>query len=310
MGKQEKRIILIGGNGFVGSNLAASLTKSGYHNIATLTRSALSDNKTNGVKIVTADFADCDVISKLIRQNDIVVHLACSTIPSTSEADREKDIKENIIGTVRLLEVCAAKKISKFIFLSSGGTVYGDHGKKKLREEYRCDPLNSHGAMKLAIEKYIGTFGKLYGLKYAILRPGNIYGRTPDPKRPQGAVDIFYEHCVQGKLINIWGDGSVVRDYIHINDVVDLLVRVIERDFPSTVINVGLGKGSTLKTVIKIIEKETGKKARVKYTPRRKLDSPYVVLDVQKAKKILGWSPRYDLKHGVRMMHQTKHNNT
>ncbi len=246
---KKNKIIITGGNGFIGSNLAKRLYSLGHKNLVIVDRNKSKNSK---IKTVLGSFSDKDLLSRTINKNDIVVHLACSSIPATSESNREKDIEENVIGTLNLLDVCIKKGAGKFVFVSSGGTVYGDYGKKLLKEEFNCNPANSHGAMKLAIEKYIQIFNRLYGLKYVIARKGNVYGRIGDRNRQQGAIDVFLQKILNSEQVEIWGDGNSVRDYVFIDDAVEFLVKAIKNPIQG-VFNVGTGKGTPLKEIIKII---------------------------------------------------------
>lgn len=116
------------------------------------------------------------MLNKVIKEHDIVIHLACSTTLFFSEENQAKDIHENVIGTLNLLDVCKSKKIDKFIFFSSGGTVYGDIN-KLAKETYKTELINSHGVMKLSLENYVKIYKRMHDLDYLILRVANPYGR-------------------------------------------------------------------------------------------------------------------------------------
>ncbi len=184
-----------------------------------------------------------------------------------------------------------------FYIRSSGGTVYGT-ARRPLRETNTSKPIGSYGKTKRAAEQLIERYAKKSGTPCAIVRIGNPYGRADVKGRLQGAVDVFLEKIVHGTPIDIWGDGSVVRDYIHVEDVAGLFVRVIEKNLTG-IYNAATGVGTTLNALIRIIEKTTGKKARVSYTLGRAIDLPYNVLAIGKAKKE-GWKPRYKLQAGIR----------
>ncbi len=144
--KIKNRIIITGGSGFIGTNLLKSLIKNGYTDLLVI------DKKRPLIKrvcFVKGSFSNIKLLKNTLRNNDIIIHLACTSIPATSELNKEKDIKENIIGTLRLLEVCQEKNIKKFIFISSGGTVYGEI-KKPAKENDVPKPINAHGIMKLS----------------------------------------------------------------------------------------------------------------------------------------------------------------
>lgn len=280
---KKRRIIITGGNGFIGTALREKLAARGYSSV-------ISPN---------TRLSNRSAFTKILQKNDIVVHLACSSTPAISERNPQKDVEENLLGTLYLLDACREKNIRKFIFASSGGTVYGNIARKPSKESDPTEPKNSHGVLKLAIEKYIGVYKNLCGMDFAILRIGNPYGRKKIRATPHGAVDVFLQKILAGKPIEIWGDGRVVRDYIHIDDVTDFILRAIEHTSVSGVYNVGTGKGTSLNALVKTIERATKKKSRLIHRPQRGFDLSYNVLAIKKA-RATGWKPRYTLSNGLR----------
>ena len=278
--RKNQRIVVTGASGFIGSALRTELAK-----------------RKRRVVVTSLRLSDRNGFFKILRPGDIVVHLACSTIPTTSEQNPQKDVQDNVIGTLNLLAACRHKKVAKFIFASSGGTVYGNQGQHRVRESDPTEPQNAHGAMKLAIEKYISLY-ESHVLASAILRISNPYGRKAGGAKMQGAVDIFLKKGLAGEPIEIWGDGKIVRDYVHIDDVIAFFVRAIEHKNVRGVYNVGTGIGTSLNTLLKLIERTTKKKLRVRYHPSRSLDVAYNVLDIRKA-RAAGWKPRYTLLRGI-----------
>ena len=295
----SKRIVLIGGTGFIGQKLAEKL---GDENNVVVVARTLPKNVQEGITFTQAHFGNRDEMDSVLSKGDIVVHLACSTIPATSEANRAKDIEENVVATVNLLESCVKNGVEKFVYVSSGGTVYGDHGKNILSEEALCAPVSAHGAMKLSIEQYVGMYHRQFGLPYIIVRPGNVYGRDFEPGREQGAIEVFLSCALRGEPINIWGDGNVTRDYVHVDDVAEFFVRILKDDVVNDTYNVGSAEGTSLNEIVKLIEEVTGTHVPAHafaYTASRAFDVPYIVLDTSKAKRQLGWSPKRSLKDGL-----------
>ena len=295
---KKQRIVITGGNGFLGSFLIGKLLERGYKNICVLSQS--KERPFPEITYIVCDLEKDEIaIKNSIKKNDIVVHLACSTAPSTSENDRTKDVRSNIIGTLTLLETCVAKKIKKFIFASSGGAVYGHDSRKNFTETDSLEPKNSYGAMKVALEKYIGVFSHLYGMNHAILRLSNLYGRKIPSGLQNGAVDIFTARAKSGEKINIWGNGETVRDYIHVSDAVDFFILAIEKEEISGTFNVGTGIGTTLNEIVEGIKIATGKKLRISYHKARSVDVKYSVLDISKA-KTTGWRPKLTIREGIK----------
>ena len=296
---KKPRIVITGASGFIGTNLVKKLLKNGYKNIVAIDKNKFSDNS---VKTAIGNFNDSALLNKVIRKNDIVIHLACSTVPALSESDKEKDIKENVFGTLKLLKISTNKKINKFIFFSSGGTVYGDKN-YPVSEEAETSPINSHGSMKLMIENDIKIFNRQHGLNYVIIRPSNPYGREKSNKKNQGVIDIFLKKIINNETLEIWGDGKIIRDYIYIDDLTDLVAKTIESAVSNEILNAGSGQGTSINDIIKIIGKITNKKIKVKYLSARNFDTPYNVLDVRKAKTILNWEPSTKLGDGIRKIY-------
>jgi UDP-glucose 4-epimerase len=222
-----------------------------------------------------------------------------TTLPKSSNADPVFDIESNVLGTVRLLTHAIKTGLKKIIFASSGGTVYGVPKHVPIVESHANDPVCSYGITKLAIEKYLGLFYQLYGLDYTVLRLANPYGERQRTHASQGAVAVFLGNVLRGELVEIWGDGSVVRDYIHIADVVDALLLSSEKTSDEHVFNIGAGRGHSLNELLDAIERVTGRTASRRYLPGRPFDVPVSVLCIDRARIALGWSPKVDFEQGL-----------
>jgi UDP-glucose 4-epimerase len=247
------------------------------------------------------DFTSEADIRKALEGCDICYHLASTTLPKSSNADPEFDIETNVQGTVRLLTYAAKSSIKKVIFISSGGTVYGVPIHIPILEMHPNDPLCSYGITKLAIEKYLRLFHHMHGLDYTVLRLANPYGEQQRTHASQGAVAVFLGNVLRGEPVEIWGDGSVVRDYIHIADVVDALLLSREQTSGEHhIFNIGGGRGHSLNELLDIIEVVTGRTANRRYMPGRVFDVPTNVLSIERAKSTLGWSPKIDFEHGLK----------
>lgn len=281
---KDKTMIITGARGFVGSSLVKALTQAGY-------------------KTVDLDFdafraKGKEALPKEFKSGVTVIHLACSCIPATSELDPAGDIERDLIGTIRLLEECASAKISRFVYLSTGGAIYGD-SKKPCKETDPLVPKNSYGALKASIEHYVGIYSKKSGFESVIVRPGNIYGRSHIKNDVFGAVDVFAHKAAAGEEIAILGDGETVRDYIHIDDAVSFITKAATSEMPSGAYNLGTGTGTSLLDIIKLLEKRVGKKLNVVKKPARATDVNSNILDIKKALST-GWKPKYpNLKDGI-----------
>jgi UDP-glucose 4-epimerase len=225
-------------------------------------------------------------------------------LPSTSNKDPGYDITSNVVTTIGMLKECVRSDVARVVFISSGGTIYGVPNRIPVDENKSTDPLCSYGISKLAIEKYLALFNHLYGLNYVILRPSNPYGRYQNPQAIQGVISVFCNKMIKNEVVNIWGDGSVIRDYIYIDDLVEALVLAGESESAlSEIFNIASGVGLSLNALIGRIEKVLGKKAKIERSYSRSLDVPEIVLDVAKAKRIINWQPKIDITSGLKKTH-------
>lgn len=294
--------LVIGGNGFIGTNLVEALRRAG-HRVKVFDRypSRFSEPLPD-VDYVSGDFANHGEVHDVVQGVDFVFHLAYTTLPHTSNEDPVYDVRSNVIDTVQLLQECHASGVSKVIFVSSGGTVYGIPQTVPISEDHPTDPICSYGITKLAIEKYLQLFYRLYGLEYVVARISNPYGEQQNPNAKQGAAAVFLGNVAQSKPITIWGDGEVVRDYIYIGDAVDALTRAAvyqARDSSSRIFNIGAGEGKSLNQLVEVMRDVCGTQIEVHYTPSRPEDVPVNVLDIGRARRYLDWEPQVSLEQGL-----------
>lgn len=299
-----KRCLVLGGRGFMGSHLVDALLHAGYlvrcfdrPHVAPLGDSHLTNPN---FELYEGDLvSEADVVEAL-EGCDICYHFVSTTLPKSSNADPVFDVETNLLGTVRLLTHAVKAGVKKVIFVSSGGTVYGVPKQVPIPETHPTDPICSYGITKLAIEKYLGLFKQLHGLDYTVLRISNPYGERQRIQASQGAVSVFLGKALRGESIEIWGDGSVVRDYIYIADVVDAFIAALAPTGDEHVFNIGSGRGLSLNEVLDHIETVTGRTTVRHYTPSRTFDVPKNVLSVERAKQSLGWSPKISFEQGLR----------
>lgn len=289
---KKKRVVITGASGFIGSFLAESISST-YEVLAICRKEAALPRKVR--QVVCDVLKDPSSLERILKKGDIVVHLACSTFPAISEINPDKDIQENVNGGNKLLKVCQEKEVGKFIFLSSGGTIYGN-GLDQKKETDPLLPQNTYGRMKVMLEEFIGASG----LPCLILRPSNIYGRRRIAENQMlGAIDVFLHKILQNQPIKMWGNGENIRDYLYINDLVNFIILSLKDDVCGT-FNVGTGVGTSLNNIVEMIEMVTGRKAYIERLPIRDNEVRANVLDISKARNI-GWKPKYNLEEGVKI---------
>jgi UDP-glucose 4-epimerase len=248
---------------------------------------------------VEGELGNHGLIREAVEGAEVVYHLVSTTLPKTSNDDPIYDVRSNLVDTIQLLECCVEAGVRKVVFSSSGGTVYGPPRSLPITEEHPTEPISSYGVVKLAIEKYLGLFRHLHGLDYAALRISNPYGPYQNPEGQQGAISVFLHRIRGGRPITIWGDGSVVRDYLYVSDLVEALVLAARVETRAKVLNVGSGRGHSLNELLRTMTETLGEEPEVQYLPARALDVPENVLDVGRARAELGWSPNVGLAEGI-----------
>jgi UDP-glucose 4-epimerase len=247
---------------------------------------------------ISADIGT-DTAVPAIAGADVVFHLASSTYPSTSNSDAAFDLESNVVGSVRMFQTAIKCHVRRVIFVSSGGTVYGVPQQNPISESHSTDPICSYGIHKLAIEKYLYLFRTIKDLDSVVLRVSNMYGELQSLERPLGAVSHFTNRAIRGKPIDIWGDGAVRRDYIHVDDVVDALLKSISYTGSDHLFNIGSGRSVSLNQLLDLIRQRIGAEITVNYLPARSFDVRENVLDISRAAKTLDWRPSITLEAGL-----------
>ena len=295
--------LILGGAGFIGSHLAEGLLRRGH-----VVRVFDRPNLAGPLGVVGAprlewydgDFINDDDLARAVPGCDVVFHLVSTTLPRSSNDNPIYDVDTNVIGTLRLLEVARRSGVRKIVFISSGGTVYGVSRQTPLPETHPTEPMVSYGISKLAIEKYLHLYGVIHGLNYTVLRVANPFGERQRVNTAQGVVAVFLHNALRGEPVVIWGDGGVTRDYVYVGDVVDAFVTAMNYEGESHVFNIGSGVGRTLNDVVAAIEDLLGRPVPREYLPSRPFDVPVNVLDITRAREVLGWRPRVSFREGLR----------
>ena len=298
----KPKCLVLGGGGFMGAHLCAALIDAGYP-VRAFDRpvvDALAAERAQGpVEWVYGDFVNQSDIANAVSGCGVVYHLISTTLPKTSNDNPVYDVQTNLGGTLALLEAARSEKVRKIIFVSSGGTVYGVPKEIPIRESHPTDPICSYGIIKLAIEKYLHLYHRLYGLDYLVLRIANPYGDGQRPDAAQGAVAVFLHRALTGQPIEVWGNGNVVRDYLYIGDVTEALMRALDYRGDCKIMNIGGTRGYSVNELLKTMEEVFGRGIERKYLPARAFDVPVNVLDSTRARELLAWQPLVSLRDGL-----------
>ena len=285
--------LVLGGGGFIGSKLVDRLLKE-HISVRIFEHPNTPKIFSSNIEWVTGDFNNKDDLLRAASGCSAVFHLISTTLPQTSFEDNIFDIKSNIISSVNLLDVMLEHDVKKIIFASSGGTVYGEPQYLPIDEKHKTDPYAAYGISKLTIEKYILMYAKIHNFEARILRIANPYGRKSSHN--QGLIDIFLDRYMRQQEFTIWGDGEIVRDYLHIDDVIEAFLKVYNYQGKEQIFNIGSSVGRSVNQVIKIIEDCFSKKAKLVYVKSRAFDVSSNVLDCSLAQKELSWCPRISLE--------------
>lgn len=301
------KCLILGGGGFLGSHLCDALLAQG-HVVRIFDRPNLQRFRRfeahEAMEWLEGDFINPRQAIQAVAGCDIVYHLVSTTLPRSSNENPAYDVETNVVGTLHLLNAARTNGARKVIFVSSGGTVYGVPQVLPIRESHPTEPICSYGIGKLAIEKYLALYKFLHGLEYCVLRLSNPFGERQRVSAAQGAVAVFLYKALRGEAIEIWGDGTVVRDYFYVSDAVSALVKAMTFNGEDRIFNIGSGTGMSLNDILAAIEALLGRPVHRYYLPPRAFDVPVNVLDISRATRSLGWRPEVPFTEGLTRMAQ------
>ena len=299
------KILVLGAAGFIGTNLCQHLCskKDNYviaydHSMSALGRLKNVVSAEN-IEYINGKFEMNDDYVALTREVDVVYHLISTVVPGTSNKEFADEFMSNTVVTVKLLDACVISKVKKVIFLSSGGTVYGKIEEVPIKEDTPLNPISSYGIQKITIEKLLYLYHYLYQLDYRIVRLANPYGRYQNPNGIQGVVTTFVYRAIYNETVKLYGDGSVVRDYIYIEDAIKAIEQIVCYEGSQKVFNVGTGKGYSVKDIIEVIERMLHIKMNIDYQPKRAVDVPVNILDISRYTNEIGEMQYTSLEEGI-----------
>lgn len=296
-------ILILGAAGFVGTNLTIKLAEDKDNNITLVDKNKdwfadiIKSNK--DLKIVESTLCN-DMDFSILEGQDILYHLVSSVIPSNSNKHISKDIQANVLFSSQLFEACVKYGVKKVVFISSGGTVYGKELSCPIPETTSTNPITSYGVQKITIEKLLYLYNYMYGLDYRIVRLANPYGPFQRPNGVLGAVTTFTYKALKKEQIEVYGDGSVIRDFIYIDDAIKGILNIVNGVSEHHVFNLGCGYGTSIKEVLETIEKSLELKLNIVYKEGRSVDVPVNYLDMSRYEKCFGKLYPISLEDGIK----------
>lgn len=291
-------VAVLGAGGFVGSQLVNTLKKNGNEVIA-----LLHDEKNEHVdkKALIGEFLTPEEFSTPLQKAHTLIHVASSSTPGSTAGHPLNELEGNLRPTLSLLAALQNAPHCRLVYVSSGGTLYGDTADRPATETDSLHPCSYYGAAKAAAEHFINAATVQFSLKTTILRPSNLYGPGQAPRHGFGVIPTAFKHALSGTPLTIWGDGSAVRDYLYIDDFIDLCCNLIEQPMPtgSRTFNVASGQSVSLTELIELIRRVTKAPIPTRHLPSRAADVTHSTLDITQVKKITGWLPKTSLEDGL-----------
>lgn len=289
------RSVFVVGGGFLGRALALRLAGAG-HRVTVLSPHAETSPWPAGITAVSGRQEDGALVGRLLVGHETVIHAAWGTTPGSSAGRPALEAEAGLLPFLAFLEVLQGFPDARLLFLSSGGTVYGDPERLPVTEDAPLRPLSCHGAGKAAAELFLGTRRPE---RTAILRPSNIYGPGQALRSGFGAIRHLLVCAAEGRPFQLWGDGSQIRDYLFIDDFADAVMRLTERPDVSGVFNLGSGAGTSLCELVDMVEQVTGRQIRIERHLSRPGDVERIVLDIATVSQASGWVPTTSLQEGI-----------
>ena len=291
-------VLLIGGNGFLGRALATTLAQGGRE-VHILSRH-VENGERDGIAFHKGSQDNPSVVLPLLETCSRVVHLASTTTPGSSARDPVIDIEENLLPAARLVDLLSKKPPHRLIFVSSGGSVYGNPRRIPVDESAEVHPLSYHAAAKLALESLFNVFANANGVSLGIARPSNLYGPGQTMRNGFGLVRTLMEKALHQQAAEVWGDGATGgRDYLYIDDAVDACLKLLNDDSATGAYNIGSGTATTPEELVALTAKVTGFDFPVIRRPGRITDVRMIQLDCTRVRDAVGWSASTPLETGL-----------
>jgi UDP-glucose 4-epimerase len=287
-----KRLLVVG-CGLIGAAIGRAALRRGIE-VRILTRSlpsALPQELQERVDVRIGDAADTDSVASSLEAVDHVIYTVGDLRSGISASDPAATLFNEARPLLQTLEACRRHPARSFTYVSSGGTVYGNARILPIPEDHPTDPLVSYGIAKLAGEKYVLLYAKLHRMRVRVVRCSNAYGEGQATDRPQGIVGVALSRIARGLPITVWGDGSSVRDYIHVDDVASAILALCDAPVEPCLVNLGTGVGTSLKQLLVLMSEATERTVDVRWEASRGFDVPANVLDISRLRTLIDFQP-------------------
>lgn len=297
--------LVLGANGFIGSHLIDALAERGdevraFDRFSGVTLYDANEN----IEQFVGDFLNRADLEEALKDIDHVYHFISTTNPATAENDPTIDIETNIRMSVELFELCVEAGVKKVFFASTGGAIYGENPSHPFSEKATPYPVSPYAIGKLTIESYLRYFRRKHGLHSVSLRISNPYGERQPFHRKQGVIPIFLEKMYRGEPLTVLGDGSMVRDYVYVKDMAQMICDMTHHDHQAEVYNVGSGVGVTVNELVNIAEKVSDRHAQIEHSPAPSTFVQEAVLDTTRFTQEFGVTPATKLEDGMRATYE------
>lgn len=287
------KIVVLGGGGFLGSHAVARLRADGHEAISVVRRARGADNER------VCDLFDEDApLPELLAGADACLHLAGDLVPGSAETAGWPGYLRNLQLANRLADACIATGVRRLVFASSGGTVYGADA-LGAQEDMACRPIGLYGAQKLAIESLLRARLARTECRLVVLRIGNPFGMGQESQRAHGVVGRIFTCMLDGDAFTVWGDGTQVRDYVHVSDVTEALLRTLVYDGTLDLFNIGSGEGVSTDALVRLCAGVSGVGLQYACRPKAAYEVDRISLDITAAAHHLGWRPSLTLQQGL-----------
>lgn len=308
---QKSNVLILGGTGFIGTRLAGHLCNAG-HRVYSLAR---NPNKTlfnnSSCLSIEGNINNCRLLEPLVDKCPVIIHAASDSVPGDTIRAPLCEAHNNLLPTIALIEVLQLFENRHVIFISSGGAIYGNPEKIPAPESSPCNPISYHGACKLSLESFLFSFTHQTRNRVTVLRPSNVYGPGQRTPKGFGLIQTILSSILNDSEFTIWGDGSIIKDYLHIDDFIAACEKILCPAGQEKYVryNVGYGKGYSINEICRMAEEITGRRLRKVYREARIIDPAEIILNTDKIMTETGWRPKIEIKEGIGQVWKSIQNN-